>query len=97
VQGASPPAFRNRYRGRAPWYPNRQRKRTQNPSSVGSNPTQGTPTPEPPAAPSHRSPLRAAALRLITCDGPNAQTGVYDNTVIFARLVGARHRVGAGG
>jgi hypothetical protein len=37
-------------------------------------------------------------LRLITCGGLNAQTGVYDDsTVVFARLVGARHRVGAGG
>jgi hypothetical protein len=37
-------------------------------------------------------------LRLITCGGLNAHTGVYDdNTVVFARLVGARHRVGAGG
>jgi hypothetical protein len=37
-------------------------------------------------------------LRLIACGGLKAQTGVYDDsTVVFARLVGARHRVGAGG
>jgi sortase (surface protein transpeptidase) len=37
-------------------------------------------------------------LRLITCGGLNAQTGVYDdNTVVFARLVGARHRVATSG
>jgi hypothetical protein len=37
-------------------------------------------------------------LRLITCGGLNARTGVYhDNTIVFARLVGARHRVGADG
>jgi Sortase domain len=37
-------------------------------------------------------------LRLITCGGLNTQTGVYDdNTVVFARLVHARHRLSAEG
>jgi sortase (surface protein transpeptidase) len=37
-------------------------------------------------------------LRLITCGGLNAQTGIYDdNTVVFARLVGERNRADAAG
>ena len=37
-------------------------------------------------------------LRLITCGGLNAQTGIYDdNTVVFARLVSERNRADAAG
>jgi sortase (surface protein transpeptidase) len=37
-------------------------------------------------------------LRLITCGGLNAQTGVYDdNTVVFARLVSESRSLGAPG
>jgi sortase (surface protein transpeptidase) len=37
-------------------------------------------------------------LRLITCGGLNAQTGIYDdNTVVFARLVAERHSAVATG
>ena len=43
-------------------------------------------------------PFRLPGLRLITCGGLNAQTGIYDdNTVVFARLVGERNRVDAAG